>query len=137
LPLWFGNPHSETIYIALLTYDSGCVRQPWRKSGWYSLAGNSVIEVIREDLRELPTPYWCWFADLGADGPCWSGDHWYRVSHNAGFSKCYDDDTGCTALWAFRESEFVPGWSGMNIVLQEPGEANEANQGIASFVLLR
>lgn len=137
MPLWFGNPGSETVYIALLTYDPGCRPHPWRKSGWYGLAGGSVIEVIHEDLRTLPTPYWAWFADIGADGPCWSGDLWYRVPHNAGFDQCYDDDTGCTALWPFRAGWFDPHWSGLNVVLSRPGAGNRANQGIASLVCFR
>ena len=137
MPLWFGNPYSDTAYISLLTYDSGCRPDPWRKSGWYSVASGSVIEVIREDLRTLPTPYWAWFADVGADGPSWSGDRWYRVPHNAGFNQCYDDDTGCGALWAFREGWFDPDWSGLNVVLVAPGSANQANQGVASQVWFR
>jgi hypothetical protein len=137
MPLWFGNPRSDTVYIALLTYDSGCHPNPWRKSGWYGVAGGGVIEVVHDDLRTLPTPYFAWFADLGADGPCWSGSLWYKVPHNAGFSQCYDDDTGCNALWPFRLAWCDPAWSGMNIVLSAPGEPNQANQGYAPHVLLR
>lgn len=137
MPLWFGNPGAEIVYIALLTYDPDCRPQPWRKSGWYGVASGSVIEVVHEDLRTLRTPYWAYFADTGADGPCWSGDLWYRVPHNAGFDQCYDDDTGCAALWPFRVAYFDPQWSGLNVVLSRAGAANQANQGIAYEVWFR
>ena len=59
--------------------ESGIPGERWMvRSG-----GGSVIEVIREDLPTLPTPHWAWFADIGSNGPCWSGDLWYRVAHNA------------------------------------------------------
>ena len=137
MPLWFGNPNDETAYIALLLCDRACIAEPWRKSGWYGIAGHSVIELIRDDLRTLPTRDWAWFADRGADGPCWSGDLWYRVPHNAGFNQCYDDDTGCAALWPFRRAVFPLDWSGVNVILASPGSPNQGNQGISYETWLR
>jgi hypothetical protein len=59
------------------------------------------------------------------------------VPHNAGFNQCYDDDTGCNALWPFRVASFDPAWSGMNVVLASPGSPNQPHQGFAPHVLLR
>src|SRR6185437_6082459 len=121
----------QTAYVALLLYDSGCSPDPWRKSGWYRIDPGQTVEIFGTDLRDLATPNWAWFADTGADGPSWSGGNWYRVPHNAAFNQCYDDDTGCNALWAFKAASFSPEWSGLTVVLLGPGNADQANQGCA------
>ncbi|HTA13605.1 MAG TPA: hypothetical protein VK781_01955 [Solirubrobacteraceae bacterium] len=131
MPLSFQNAYTETAYVALLLFDSGCSPDPWSKSGWYRIEPNQTVEIFGTDLRTLPTPNWAWFADTGADGPSWSGDHWYRVPHNAAFNKCYDDDTDCNAVWAFRAVTFSPDWSGFTIVLMGPGAADRGEQGCA------
>lgn len=132
MPLWFQNFHTDTVYISLLWFDASCSPQPWRKIGWFSAAPQAKIEVVSGDLRDLSNREFGWFAESGgADGPSWSGDRWYKVPHNAAFNQCYDDDTGCNAVWPFHVGRLNEEWLGLTVLLVAPGAANRANQGCA------
>ena len=131
MPLSFQNLYSQTAYVALLWFDPGCSPDRWRKIGWFAVDPNQTVQVVGDDLQTLKTPYFGWFADTGADGPCWSGDHWYRVPHNAGFDQCYDDDTGCNAVWPFIAGALDTDWWGFTIMLLSPGKPDQASQGCA------
>ncbi len=129
MPLSFQNLYSETAYVALVWFSPDCSPDPWRKIGWFAVAPNETVEVIADDLRTIPDSNFAWFADTGADGPCWSGDHWYQVPHNAAFNQCYDDNTGCNALWPFIAGSLDTEQYGFTIMLLAPGEPDQANQG--------
>ncbi|MBV8913663.1 MAG: hypothetical protein JOZ05_11565 [Acetobacteraceae bacterium] len=131
MPLSFQNLYTETTYVALLWFDPGCSPDPWRKIGWYEVPPGQTVEVVGDDLRTLADPNFAWFVDTGADGPCWSGDRWYRVPHNAAFDQCYDDDTGCNALWPFIAGTLDTEWIGFTIMLLAPGNPDQSDQGCA------
>jgi len=99
---------------------------------WFSATAGATIEVVSEDLRDLPNLHFAWFAQSdGADGPCWSGgnDGSYPIPHNAAFVQCYDDDSGCNAVYPFIRGQFSPEWVGFTVMLLAPGVAGRANQG--------
>jgi len=77
MSLSFRNGYKATAYVGVLLLDSQCRPNPWRKIGWYGLAPGQSVVVLGG--QNLPFTRFAWFADLGADGPCWSGNLWYRV----------------------------------------------------------
>ncbi len=123
MSLSFRNGYDSTAYVGVLLLDRQCSPNPWRKVGWYGLApGQSVVVLSGQNL---PFTRFAWFADIGADAPCWSGNLWYRVPHNAGFNQCYDDNSGCNALWPYQLGHY--GGDGtfpnLTVVLRRPDES--------------
>jgi Papain-like cysteine protease AvrRpt2 len=131
--LWFQNADSYSAYVAVLWYDPNCAAQPWRKSGWYEIAPGSSAQIIGADLRTIADSNFAWFAQAEwADGPCWSGDpahHWYSIPHNAAFSQCYDDNTGCNAAYPFNATALSRASADWTILLLQPGVAGRGFQG--------
>jgi hypothetical protein len=119
--LTFNNLSGNTAYLALLTYDSGCSPDPWRKSGWYAVANNGSIQLIGGDLRSV-NRYLAWFADWWANGPAWSGtgNNWYDIPAIAAFDQCYDDNANCDVHWDF-ETLDINGNYGIIVTLEKPG----------------
>jgi hypothetical protein len=101
MPLSFQNLTTDMVYVSLLWHDPSCSPEPWRKKGWWAIAPGATVLCRSEDLRTLANSNFAWFANNWADGPCWSGDRWYKVPHNAAFDQCYSDDTGCNATFPF------------------------------------
>jgi hypothetical protein len=134
MSLNFRNEHNATAYVGVVLLDRTCSPSPWRKIGWYTVPPGGVVVVMGGSQHDLPFTNFAWFAETFADGPCWSGNRWYRVSHNVAFSQCYDDDTGCNALWPFLGDQYGGGWSTLEIVLKEPGLANQELQGNSTSV---
>jgi len=120
MSLSFRNEHDATAYVGVLLLDGSCKPNPWRKLGWYGLASGESAVVISD--QNLPFTKFAWFADIGADGPCWSGNLWYRVPHNAAFNQCFDDDSGCNALWPFHPGSYGGDyyWPNLTVVLHSP-----------------
>lgn len=129
MALKFQNVYTAPAYISLLWFDRNCQPDPWIKMGWWLVNPDQTVVVRSEDLRHLANQNFAWFADVGADGACWSGDHWYKVPHNAGFNQCFDNDAGCNALWPFRAGQLNAEWLDFTILLIAPGTANQENQG--------
>jgi hypothetical protein len=129
MSLSFRNHHSVTAYVGVLVLDRGCGPDPWRKVGWYGLAPGASVLVVSD--HNPPHTNFAWFADVGADGPCWSGNLWYRVPHNAGFNQCFDDNSGCDAVWPFQSGSYGGDWPNLTIVLRSP---EESPFGTASFL---
>ena len=131
--LWYQNGYTDPVYVAMLWFDSGCSGQPWRKSGWYAVAPGSSVEIVGANLKTIPDPNFAWFAQADwADGPCWSGDpahNWYAVPHNAAFSQCYSDNTGCNAAYPFNARTLDKSSIDWTIVLLQPGMAGRGFQG--------
>jgi hypothetical protein len=131
--LWYQNGYTDPVYVAILWFDSGCSGQPWRKSGWYPVAPGSSIEIVGANLKTIPDPNFAWFAQADwADGPCWSGDpahNWYAIPHNAAFSQCYSDNTGCNAAYPFNAQTLNKTSIDWTIVLLQPGMAGRGFQG--------
>jgi len=139
MSLRFRNGYRSTAYVGVVLLDRGCSPDPWRKIGWYALASGQSIVVV--GARNLPFTNFAWYADIGADAPCWSGNRWYRVPHSAAFNQCFNNNTGCNALSAYQI-----GWYGgadfphTTVDLRGPEESpfgsvsflpNRANQGFS------
>jgi hypothetical protein len=134
MALSFENAWSQTVYIAIIWFDSAC-SPPWQKVGWYVANPGQTVQIYSGNLLDLPNPNWAWFAQAGyADGPCWSGDagHRYRVAHNNSFDQCLENnDAAMNAEYPFKATQFAQGWNDVNVILLGPGEAGQLNQGFA------
>src|SRR5579864_8314655 len=97
--LTFNNSTPAAVYLAFVTYDSGCGPDKWRKQGWYKILPGGSYTVIGNDLRTV-NRYIGWFADDWAGGPAWNGPgtYDYLVTNNA-FNQCYDDNAGCNVYY--------------------------------------
>src|SRR5215471_1642798 len=91
---WYPPPGAS----ADRTLDQSCGSTPWRKVGWYAVPPGGSALVMTGNQHDLPFTNFAWIACTFADGPCWSGNLWYRVMHNNPFNQCFVDDTGCNAL---------------------------------------
>ncbi len=129
MSLNFRNEHSFTAYVGVLLIDRTCSPTPWRKIGWYAVPPGGEIVVLGGSQRNLPFTSFAWYADTGANGPCWSGNRWYQVPLTAAYNQCYEDNTGCDAFSPHQGDQYGGGWSTLVIVLQEPGAANQESQG--------
>src|SRR5262245_15605461 len=102
MALCFRNQHNLTAYASVLLFDQACgSSDPFRKIGWYEVPPSGLFNVMNGSQHDLPFTYFAWFADVYADGPCWSGNRWYKVPRINAFNQCYLDDTGCDARWPF------------------------------------
>jgi hypothetical protein len=129
MSLNFVNEHNVTAYGAIIVLDQSCGSTPWRKLGWYAVPPGGSTLVMTGNQHDLPFTNFAWFACTFADGPCWSGNLWYRVMHNNSFNQCFVDDTGCNALWPFQADQYGGGWSSLDISLKTPGAPNREWQG--------
>jgi hypothetical protein len=129
MSLCFSNAHNATAYVSVLLVDGTCGTTPWRKIGWYVVPPGGLAVVMGGNQHDLPFTNFAWFATVFADGPCWSGNRWYRIPHNNPHNQCYDDDTGCNALWPFLGDQYGGGWSTLEIMLKVPGTPNRELQG--------
>jgi|KBSSwiStaDraftv2_1062776.scaffolds.fasta_scaffold765263_2 hypothetical protein len=130
MTLSFRNAYNTTAYVGVVLLDRGCGGNRWRKIGWYGLVPGQSVLVVGD--RNLPLTKFAWYADIGADGSCWSGTLWYRVPHNAGFNQCFDDNSGCDAMSAFQPGSYGgPSWPNLTVVLRGP---DESPFGPASFL---
>ena len=112
---------------------SGLQRAALAQERLVPVAPGSSVEIVGANLKTIPDANFAWFAQADwADGPCWSGDpahNWYAIPHNAAFSQCYSDNTGCNAAYPFNAQTLDKASVDWTIVLLQPGMAGRGFQG--------
>src|SRR5262245_9939718 len=105
MALYFQNLYPNTVWIAFLYYDPGCVGVQFRKLGWWGVLRGQTFNAWNTDLRSVNRYAACYAEEYrDSQGATWSGtsDNWYLISDVA-FNQCYDDNTNCN-----QQPDFVP-----------------------------